>query len=221
MTKDQIKNYFFSLKNYVIFTTLIFVFSIIFGYFLFNTVSNYLPKEESDKFIEEIEGQIKSLVEPFLVLENFSRPLQVFLIWLKNIQSLGIITIFSFIFGISSFYGILINGILLGFLSFIFLIFLKKPFSDFLLLILPHGIIEIPVMILSAAIGIKIGKISIDKIINYFQSLFGNHKSFEINKKSVKMELNLGCEFFLQVLVPLLFLAAILEIYVTGQLALY
>jgi len=219
MRRDLIKDYFFSLKNYAIFAVLIFIFSIIFGYLLFYLAFNYFPEEESNKFIKEMEEQIESFAAPFLALKNFSQPWQVLLIWLKNIQSLGITIIFSFLYGFSAFLGLFVNGILLGFLGFIFLIISNIPFSNFALLILPHGIIEIPVMILGAAIGIRVGKMALDKTIGYFKSFLGKSSILKFNEINIKKELNLGCEFFLQTLLPLLFLAAILEVYVTGQLS--
>lgn len=72
------------------------------------------------------------------------------------------------------------------------------------LLIFPHGIIEIPVAILASAIGLKLGKISFDKI-------------FRKIKISIKAELIIAFKIFFRFLFPFLALAAFIEIFVVSN----
>ena len=88
----------------------------------------------------------------------------------------------------------------------------EYPLESFLTGILPHGVIEIPVFIMGTAIGIRIGKIVLYKIlrrinINLLKGLYA--------KISLKEEISLGLIFFLKFLVPLLAIAAVIEIFIT------
>ncbi|MCK5085688.1 stage II sporulation protein M, partial [Candidatus Parcubacteria bacterium] len=74
----------------------------------------------------------------------------------------------------------------------------------FFLGILPHGIIEIPVLIVSSAIGIRIGKVAIWRLFS--------------KKESLLKEFLKALKFFILVLFPLIFIAALIEAFLTALL---
>jgi len=97
---------------------------------------------------------------------------------------------------------LLANGGILGALAF--LSSQNLSLSVFLTGILPHGIIEISVLILSCSSGIKIGKKVITRVVK--------------RRGRVKEELLLSFDFFLRVLLPLLFLAAMIEVFIVPHI---
>jgi len=80
--------------------------------------------------------------------------------------------------------------------------------------ILPHGLIEIPIIIMAAAVGLKLGEISIKKVLRKFRP---QPLRPEGEETDLKAELEAALNFFLKFLFPLLILAAAVEIFVTSR----
>ena len=113
---------------------------------------------------------------------------------------------------------VMVGGIALGILPVIF-IFANGAAVGFvlygsmesrglltsLLAILPHGIFELPAILFATSMGILLGRSSINK-------LFGSGEAALAN------ELALGLKFFVRIVVPLLFIAALVEAFVTSVL---
>ena len=74
-----------------------------------------------------------------------------------------------------------------------------------LLAILPHGIFELPAVLLATSMGLLLGRSSIKK-------LFGSGET------AIANELALALKFFVRVVVPLLAFAALVEAFVTSVL---
>ena len=72
------------------------------------------------------------------------------------------------------------------------------PFA--LTLLLPHGVIEIPMILLSSAVGLRLGRSLLDKIKG---------------RGSLGAEVRRGLTLYVSVVLPLLLLAAVVEVYVT------
>lgn len=125
----------------------------------------------------------------------------------RNNLTVGLLILFLGIFlGLVPLFSAAVNFFILGFL---FAVLLRTGFSSGLLLfassILPHGIFEIPAFLLAAAFGLKLGLFWFrpDKELNVGQNLAVSMKeSFQL----------------LPVLAVLFFLAAVMEIFVTGNL---
>jgi len=181
------KEYFFSLKRFIIISAAFFVFSIIYGYF-----SAYSSPEEAKNTLIEFEKIFASVLES-------STFMQFIFIFLNNTFSLFLSIALGLVFGIAPFIYLFSNGMLLG--VFVFLWQQEFALSEFLIGILPHGIIEIPLLIVSAAIGLKIGKAVIDKVFK--------------KKGEVKPEVKIGLDFFIKVMIPLALIAAAVEAYIT------
>jgi stage II sporulation protein M len=187
MKISEIKKYIKSLRYYILFSSFIFLFAVFSGY----SFAQNFP-EETQKIIEELK-------EFFSVSED-ETSLQMFLFIFEN----NVIKLFTVIFlgvfaGLIPLLSVWGNGMILG--IFAQIISQELSWSFFILGILPHGIIEIPVLILSTAIGIRIGKIAVWR-------LFGRNKNFT-------KEFTKAIKFYILVLVPLLFIAALIEAFIT------
>ena len=113
---------------------------------------------------------------------------------------------------------VMVGGIALGILPVIF-IFANGAAVGFvlygsigsrglltaLLAILPHGIFELPAILLATSMGLLLGRSSIKK-------LFGGGET------AIANELALALKFFGRIVVPLLFIAALVEAFVTSVL---
>ncbi len=187
MKISEIKEYLKSLKNYILFSSLVFLFAIFSGYLF---AQNF--PEETQKIVEEL--------KTFFSGSEEMTDWQIFLFILENnvikLFTVILLGIFAGLIPLLSLWG---NGMILG----IFAQIVSQELSwTFLILgILPHGIIEIPVLILSAAIGIRIGKLAVWRI-------FGRHRNF-------RKEFTKAIKFYIVVLVPLLFIAALIEAFIT------
>ena len=80
------------------------------------------------------------------------------------------------------------------------------PLSQYVMGILPHGITEIPAMILTFALGLQLCR-------DFTQNL-KTHKKLPDNQSSKKLILNLFRIYFTLIL-PLIVISAVLEVYVT------
>ena len=186
----EIKKYLYSLRFYILLSSLVFISGILTGY---SFVSDF--PEETRKIIEELEELFASGKE----MTDF----QVFLFILENnITNLLLVLLLGIFAGIIPLLSSFVNGMVLG--IFACLISESLSWKFFLVGILPHGIIEIPVLILATAIGMRIGKVALWR-------LFGG-------KIGIKKELAKAFKFYIIVLVPLLILAAAIEAFITSAM---
>jgi stage II sporulation protein M len=179
------EEYLLSLKSPFLLCLAMFMVSFAFG-FIF---SNRIPGDLEDFF-----GELPSLEEVgplflmlFLLINN---ALKAFL-WM----SLGIF------FGIAPLFFIALNAFILGLVAHSVSQTLG-PFFVFIA-IAPHGVIEFPTTMLSAAVGVKFGYSLINRIRG---------------QGSLIMELKKGLNLFLRRILPLLLLAATVESFVTPLL---
>lgn len=209
MNKDI--DYLFSIKNYILIVTGLFIISLILGF-----LESAANPETSGDFIEafkDLAERIKAIEPPLLQL------IVLFLIIFLNnaLKSLAVI-ILGAGFGIIPLFFVAINGQAIGTVVYIFTE--EKGVPYVLAALLPHGIIEIPVILISAGIGVKIG-------YRAYLSLKEGGADFEqglpfaiwFYLKKIKMdltpELKQGTGFYLRWLLPMLFLAAMVESSVT------
>jgi len=185
-----LKEYIFSLKLFILVSSIIFIFAALQGYF---TAKN------SPSDTAEILAHLYETLGPVAELPASS---QFLFITLNNSLIAFLVILFGFALGILSFLVLFSNGFVLGVLAY----FSETNFSwsFFLLGILPHGIIEIPAIILACAVGFRLGK----------TFLFGILKK----EGSIKFELKFAFLFFIKILFPLLVLAAAIEVFVTARL---
>jgi len=104
--------------------------------------------------------------------------------------------------GVLSVTGLMFNGIILGMVVYV----VKSKSILLLFSILPHGIIELPIFLISAAIGLRLGQEVLNKLRRK-------------GEPSIKKELKKGLIFYIRWIVPLLLLAALIEATISLRIA--
>jgi stage II sporulation protein M len=189
MIKDFI-NYLYSIKRLIIICFLVFAFSVLGG---------YISVQNSPGEAEEVFEQLKQMYGSVHELDSFG---QFIFIILNNSIALFFSILLGLVFGIIPFIFLFSNGAILGILMYLF----GENFSlsQFFLGILPHGILEIPVLIIGCAMGLRVGKEVIDKVFR--------------KKGDITKELSRAIEFFWKIIIPLLILAAAIEVFITAKI---
>lgn len=193
----RIKNFFLpcrdylrSLLPYILISALIFLSGIIAGYYFVE----FYPSE-AGQLITALEETYKPILE-------MNKASQVLFIFLKNGVTSFFIIVLGIIFGVLPIFSLISNGEVLGMLVNFALE--KSSTLYFLSGVLPHGIIEIPCFLIATAIGLRIARTFVRKILGKGGSL--------------KEELNLGLNVFLRIILVFLFLAAIIEVLISSEL---
>ncbi|MBM3257857.1 MAG: hypothetical protein FJZ05_01385 [Candidatus Nealsonbacteria bacterium] len=185
-----LKQYLISLKKQIIIFCLLFVFFVFVGFF---------SAQSSPKEAELLLEKIMEIVEPLAEMPAFG---QFLFILLNNSLILFLVVVFGLVFGIFPFLVLFSNATLIGLVAFL----AKTAFSwpVFFLATLPHGVIEVPALILACAAGYNLGQ-------KVFERIFKK-------QGNIKSELNLALIFFLKVILPFLVLAALIEVFITSKL---
>ena len=191
MQKDA--DYLYSLRKYILAVTLIFILFLITGILV--SITN---PEKSTYYIELFKKTFGWITQ----LDPFERMLAIF----KNnaINSL-LALVLGIGLGFVPFFLIAVNGLFLGMVAETFST--EKGIVFVLAAILPHGIIELPMVLLSAAIGIRLG--------------YEMYRFLKGERTDLKLEFKKGLRFYLVRVAPLFFVAAIIESYVTPVIAGY
>ncbi|MDY6958721.1 MAG: stage II sporulation protein M [Halobacteriota archaeon] len=180
----------YSLRYHFIFITVIFFIAAATGYLYGAADETY-----SDAIIEELGEEFSGLVEQ-------SPPMIVFNIFTRNTALSFMALVSGIAFGLIPLGFITINGILIG---VIMQMAEEEMGALFVLLaIIPHGIVELPMVILSSAIGMKLGQELLCILID--------------RESNIKEEFIKGIRTFTVLVVPLLFVAAIIEVYITSTI---
>ena len=185
MNRDT--EYLYSLKKYVTAITAVFIISMLIG-----VIASIRNPDFSMNYLESFKDSFSWIVDldPLAImmvifLNNAVKSLIAFVLGI----GLGIIPV-VFVAG---------NGMILGMVADI--VFREKGVVFVLAALLPHGIIEIPMILLSAGMGLKLGQ-------SMYLSLRGEGTD-------LKNELKQGFGFFMKWVMPLLFIAAVIETFVT------
>lgn len=185
MIETNIQNYFRKrLKPYLLIATVLFVALFISGF-------------SSD--LESASAALEDLEQLFEPLGNLG-PFVLFLIILLNntIKALGAI-VMGIALGIPPFVFIVFNGFIIG--AIVSVLGSAVGYGVIAASLVPHGIIEIPVLLLSTALGLSVGLESI---------------KFLIGRKSlVRAQLRYGLKIYLKWILASLLIAAIIEVFVT------
>jgi stage II sporulation protein M len=191
MQKDA--EYLCSLRKYILAVAGIFIFFLIIGIMV--SITN---PEKSAYYIEFFKKTFGWITQ----LDPFERMLAIF----KNnaINSL-LALVLGIGLGFVPFFLVAVNGLFLGMVAETFST--EKGIVFVLAAILPHGIIELPMVLLSAAIGIRLG--------------YEMYRFLKGERTDLKLEFKKGLRFYLVRVAPLLFVAAIIESYVTPVVAGY
>lgn len=177
---DDLFKYLRSCKNFIYFTIFVFLTATLIGFFF------------PVFFVEEIKQRLLEIVKLTYGMDSWQITNYIF-------QNNVLASFFSIFFG--AFFGIfplifsITNGYLIGFVSSI-----STNQEGFFILwkLVPHGIFEIPAIILSIALGFRFG---------FYWDLFSEKYPIKILKNRV---FNI-IKIFIFVVIPLLIIAAILE----------
>jgi stage II sporulation protein M len=181
----------FSIKPYLIIIVIIFILSIFSG-----TIDSLKDPESSRRQIEHFSqffGSVKD--RPAFLIFLF--------IFLNNVLKGLFAILLFFLFGIYPVSMILTNGVMIGTAAVVFSG--SKGFVWFLSAVLPHGLIEIPVFLFTAAIALRLGHLFFKKVVLKEDVI-------------IKEEVNISLLFYLKYLAPLFLLAAFIEVYVTPKI---
>jgi stage II sporulation protein M len=150
-------------------------------------------------FPEMADTLMKSFSSRFGPLLSMS-PLYIMLaIFLNNAFVSLVSLILGIAIGIFPLLFIASNGYLVGVISYI--VSQEKGYLFILMALLPHGIVELPMVFLSASIGLRLGH-------HAFLNLIGR-------PAELKKEFKRGLKFYFHWIMPLLFIAAIIETFIT------
>ena len=191
---------FKTMKHYIIASAFVFLFGVVLG---------YTDSSAFDKLIHAQLEQMRVISEGINQSDHFHWALFLRII-LNNLLASAMVILFGFFFGLVPLYFLVSNGLLLGYVA----ANRSEGETIFHLLagILPHGIIEIPALILACAVGLRIGFLMLES----FGSLFNleRREQYQIRLRS-----------FIKHLIPMLaliaglmLLAAIIESTVTYAL---
>ena len=166
--------------------------------FLVSAVSGYYVALKNQDGARAIVDQI-SLTFDFV--KNWNSFYIFLFIFLNNALKAFIILIFGILFGLAPIIFVFVNGFAVGMV--IFVASQKIGAEKVFLGLAPHGILEIPAILLAAGYGLWLGSI-------FYRSLkYG---------EPFKEAFFLALKKYFKIIVPLLFFAAIIETYLTSYL---
>jgi stage II sporulation protein M len=151
--------------------------------------------------VEGIMGQLGTILEP-LALTGKLTILLFFIIFINNaIKALGIIFL-GILLGLPTLLFIALNGFILGGLGSA--LESANGWRYVMVSFVPHGVIEIPVILLAAALGFTVGMESLKWLVR--------------RESQVKLQLSNGLKVYVRWILPGLAVAAIIEVLVTPLL---
>ncbi|TCS94136.1 stage II sporulation protein M [Hazenella coriacea] len=184
-------------RTFLIMSTLTFIIFSIIGYTNYQEIMQYLKQMGAFEQIQEAVDQIDrnpTFINAFLTL------------YVKNMVASFSMIGLGFFFGIIPLISLISNGLMLGVaLASAAEVTGAHPFTLFMTTILPHGILEIPALIIAASLGIRFGVFIIRGFIGIF-----SRTVMEENKKDWK-ELRQHIGVLMISVTILLFLAAMIE----------
>ncbi|MDG6243549.1 MAG: stage II sporulation protein M [Methanolobus sp.] len=186
-TREGLISYLKELKPFAIFSLFSFILSFVAGYAFYATS----PASALTSL-----GGLEELAE---MLRGLSIIEITLLIFVNNAVKMFFAVLLGFALGIIPFGFLVLNGFVIG--VFVHYQTVERGVMFVIAGLTPHGIIEIPMLLISSAIGMKIGYRTLETIIS---------KPVDLKGEIIK-----GVKFYLHWLLPLIFLAAVIETFIT------
>ncbi|HNR44755.1 MAG TPA: stage II sporulation protein M [Methanofastidiosum sp.] len=183
-------------KNLMLISLGLFLLGCISGFYIFKVVFNNNP-EIIDSFLKEFQDMFGPLKE-MTSLELF------FTIFFVNTRTSFLIMMLGVFVGFFPFMSLWGNGTVVGLLYGKFIAEGGNSLV-FLMGILPHGVIEIPAILIAASQGFRLGK----EIIS--------PPSGKSRSESLRVNIWKGLKLF-AIIIPLLLIAALIEVYLSAYL---
>lgn len=196
LNREDMYRYVHDTLPYFIALTAIFAFSVSYGMYIYHS-----DPQAAGSSLSEL-GEMLSWVASLNMVEIM------ILIFVNNTLKAFMAIVLGVFIGIFPLYFVAYNGYFIGLVVYDAI----QKYSVFYVIaaILPHGIIELPVILFSSAIGIRIGT-AVVKALVYGDAPFTGRSRYS----AVWLELKSGVSFFRHLLLPLLFVAAVIESVVT------
>jgi stage II sporulation protein M len=191
-SRPEQANYFRELRPYTVASVLLIVAGAIFGI----VIAIFSPEIAGarSEALKEFSRLFLGLSKPYLALAIFLN---------NSLKTLAVVVLGIFA-GLLPLVFLLVNGYVLGLVLHASL--QSKGLSVFFLAVAPHGLFELPAILLGTSIGLMLGA----RVLSHF---FGKREG------SLGNDLARGLRFFVTVIVPMLLLAALIEAFVTSALA--
>ncbi|HIH36416.1 MAG TPA: stage II sporulation protein M [Methanocellales archaeon] len=185
-TKEAL-TYLSYLKGYILFVALIFILSTLMGYWYSSSDLAFATQASAD------------IGEMFAIIQGLHPLIIMAIIFLNNSIKCFIVLLLGIGFGLIPLVFLIYNGFLIG-----IVVLMTERIEGFLYVlaaIVPHGIIELPMIFFSAAIGVRLGH-------DLLNTLMGK-------KADIKKDFKKGVLFYMHWILPLLFIAAAVETFLT------
>jgi stage II sporulation protein M len=156
-------------------------------------------------FFPEVAHQLQNSFAEFgKTFRGLSRMQLAAAIFINNaLKTLFVIT-FGALVGVVPVLFLLVNGVTLGVIMYSSI--QSRGLWPSLVAILPHGVLELPAVLLGTAIGLMLGNHAIRRLLGAAET-------------TLSSELGRALRFFLSVIVPLLLVAAVIESFISSVLA--
>jgi len=175
-------------------------FFLMFVVFVFSSFLGYVFASENKEIAQEM---IKKIISEFSIIKELSPMLLFAFIFINNSLKSLFTAILGLAFGFVPFCFVVSNGFIVGLA--LALKAKETGLINALLYIIPHGLLEIPAILLASSYGLWLGVVVIRKI-----------RKKKVNlKESVKYVLI----NFVKIIFPILLIAAFIEVYLTPTIA--
>ncbi len=178
------------IKLYATMLTILFVISCIAGFYFAN---------ENPKLAKKT---IEQLFSQFEFIKNMNPSLIFLLIFLNNSIKALVAMLAGFLFGLFPVLFVILNGYLTGLV--IQVKGMEMGFKKIALALIPHGIVEIPAIIIACSYGIWLGR-------RFWNAING--------KEKFRNAVFFALKKYLRIVLPMLIVAAIIETFVTPYIA--
>ncbi len=183
-------------KTLIIISLALFLFGCFSGFYIFKVLLNNNP-EVVDNFLKEFQ-------EMFGPIEEMTSLELLFTIFYVNTRTSFLIMMLGAFLGFFPFVSLFGNGTIVGLLYAKF-IAEGGNYLVFLLGILPHGVIEIPAILIAASQGFRIAKEVIFPPLDKSRT------------EALGFNIRRGLKLF-AIIIPLLIVSALIEVYISGYL---
>jgi stage II sporulation protein M len=191
MPVEEIQSYLRRLRPYLTASLILFGVGFVIGLMLVNRFP-----QMADAFQESLGGFVK-------IFRGLPKGRLAAMIFLNNTVKTLLAILLGTFFGLLPAFFLVVNGAALG--AVLSMSTRSRGLWVSLLSVVPHGILELPAVFLGSAIGIMIGTIIMRKLIAKSDAKIG-------------AELGHAMKFFVTLIVPLLFVAALVEAFLTSAL---
>jgi len=168
--------------------------------FLLSTYTGYFVAMRDPKIAENVLSQFSS---EFGFIKLLPRFLIFLIIFVNNAVKAFVAMLLGVLFGLAPVLFVVLNGMMVGMV--VYVVGERIGIDRVIMLLLPHGIIEIPAILLACSYGLWLGRM-------FFEKLRG---------KDVSMNEMVGeaISKFVKTVVPMLLVSAFVEAYITPMLA--